>query len=154
METTAEPSVKLTYQGVILSGARRRSRDANMNVSESEETSASTPPSRLISLTTLGSRTEDSIGKRARPLGTPASEPVQPAHKKPPQIDLGIDLRTAEIQASRARNQEKKKLVEHEVRRSCQGILLMDAWSTDQGNRSSVLVVANNMFIRLGRLGP
>jgi hypothetical protein len=121
MATSAAPVIKLSFKEVIASVHKQNK--ANKNIEGSAGTSEQPPPSRLISLSTLSHKKEDTVGKRARSLGTAASEPD---HKKPPQHDLVGDPNSALAQdaspAIRGRNQDREKEVEDEVKRSCQNI--------------------------------
>jgi hypothetical protein len=87
-------------------------------------TSEQPPPPKLITLSNLSNKKEDTMGKRTRSLGTAANEP---AHKKPPQNSLASDPKSKpsreELLAKiRTRNQDREKEIEDEVKRSCQNI--------------------------------
>jgi hypothetical protein len=107
----------------------------------------SPPPSRLISLSTLSHKKEDTVGKRARSLGTSASEP---AYKKPPQNDLVGDPNSAPpaqeaSQAIRGQDQDKEKEIEDEVRRSCLLTLISDT-QTSSPSRDSRSACTTSSF--------
>ncbi len=133
---------------------------ANKNVEGSAGTSEQPPPSRLITLSTLSNKKEDTVGKRTRSLGTAANEP---AHKKPPQNSLASDPNSEPAQdtslATRGRDQDREKEIEDEVRRSCQNIQWtrgslpknIDHWFYDLRNAGTVppasLVAASRTMV-------
>ena len=114
--TSAAPVIKLTFKEVIASVQKQN----NVNKEVARTSEPPTPP-KLITLSNPGSRKEDTVGKRTRSLGTFASEPAQ---KKPPQNSLDILRERVALSADqlRARNLDKEKEVEEEVKRSCQNI--------------------------------
>jgi hypothetical protein len=79
-ETSSAPMAKLSFKEVISSAQKQNSKNKNV-----AGTSEQPPPPRLITLSTLGSKNEDVIGKRTRSLGTVASKPAQ---KKPSQNSM------------------------------------------------------------------
>jgi hypothetical protein len=80
METSAAPVIKLSFKEVISSVQKQN----NMNKNIAGTSEEPTPP-KLITLSNLGSRKGDTMGKRTRSLGTAANEPAQ---KKPPQNNM------------------------------------------------------------------
>jgi hypothetical protein len=114
--TSAAPVIKLTFKEVISSVQRQN----NMNKEIARKSEQPTPP-KLITLSNLGSRTVDTMGKRTRSLGTVASEPAQ---KKPPQNSMASTSERAPLLLEQPcpRNQDKEKEIEEEVKRSCQNI--------------------------------
>jgi hypothetical protein len=114
--TSAAPVIKLTFKEVISSVQRQN----NMNKGIARKSEQPTPP-KLITLSNLGSRTVDTMGKRTRSLGTVASEPAQ---KKPPQNSMASTSERAPLLLEQPcpRNQDKEKEIEEEVKRSCQNI--------------------------------
>jgi hypothetical protein len=119
METSTEPAVKLTFKEVISSVQVRNK--ASKNIEGSAGTSVQPTPPRLIILSTLGNKNEDTVGKRTRSMGTMANEPAQ---KNPPQNSLASNHTSSEsvqskMQDLRTRDQEREKEVEEKVRRSC-----------------------------------
>jgi hypothetical protein len=122
METRTAPAIKLTFKEIISSGQKQVKAEKNMEWSAG--TSGQPTPPRVISLSTLGGKNEDTVGKRTRSLGTVGSEPAQ---KKPPQNSLASNHTSSEpfqtkVQELRARDQDKEKEVEDKVRKSCQNI--------------------------------
>ncbi len=114
--TSAAPVIKLSFKEIISSVQRQN----NMNKDIAGTLEQPTPP-KLITLSNLGSRKGDTMGKRTRSLGTVSNEPAQ---KKPPQNDLASPLERAPLlsEQPQARNHDKEKEVEEEVKRSCQNI--------------------------------
>jgi hypothetical protein len=86
METSTAPVIKLSFKEIIASVHKQNKASKN-----SEGIAGATeqpPPPKLITLSNLGSRKEDTMGKRTRSLGSAANEPAQ---KKPPQNSLEPD---------------------------------------------------------------
>ncbi len=122
METRTAPVIKLTFKEIISSGQKQVKAEKNMEGSAG--TSGQPTPSRVISLSTLGGKNEDTVGKRTRSLGTVAKEPAQ---KKPPQNSHASSHNSSELpqstkQISRVRNHDMEKEIEEKVRKSCQNI--------------------------------
>jgi hypothetical protein len=86
METSTARVVKLSFKEITASVHKQ-----NKAFKNSEGIAGATeqpPPPKLIILSNLGSRKEDTMGKRTRSLGSAANEPAQ---KKPPQNSLAPD---------------------------------------------------------------
>jgi hypothetical protein len=108
--------IKLSFKEVISSVQKQNSMNKNIaGISEQP-----TPP-KLITLSNLGSKREDTMGKRTRSLGPAASELAQ---KKPPQNSLASPSAHAPllVEQPHPRNQDREKEVEEEVKRSYQNI--------------------------------
>ncbi len=83
METSAAPVIKLSFKEII--SVVQKQNMATRNIEGMAGTSEQPTPPRLITLSTLGNKNEDTVGKRTRSLGPAANEPAQ---KKPPQNSL------------------------------------------------------------------
>jgi hypothetical protein len=155
METSAAPAIKLSFKEII-SSVQKQNKSAK-NIEGLGGTSEQPPPPRLITLSTLGNKNEDTVGKRARSMGTMANEPAQ---KKPPQNSLASDRNPEHtLDAPRTRNQGREKEVEDEVKRSCQNIQWtrgplpknIDHWFYDLRNAGTVppasLVAASRAMV-------
>jgi hypothetical protein len=117
MEISAAPVIKLNFKEII-SSVQKQNR-ATKNIEGMAGTTEQPTPPRLITLSSnLGNKNEDTVGKRARSMGTMVNEPAQ---KKPAQNSLASPSEDAQ-DAPRARNQDREKEIEEEVRRSCQNI--------------------------------
>jgi hypothetical protein len=114
--TSAAPVIKLTFKEMISSVQKQN--NANKEIARASE--QPTPP-KLITLSSLGNRKEDNVGKRTRSLGAVASEPAQ---KKPPQNSMASTTERPLLLLEQPvpRNQDKEKEIEEEVKRSCQNI--------------------------------
>jgi hypothetical protein len=101
--TSAAPVIKLTFKEVISSVQKQNK--VNKEIARASE--QPTPP-KLITLSNLGSRTVDTMGKRTRSLGTVANEPAQ---KKPPQNGLASPSERAPLLSEqlKARNHDKEQ---------------------------------------------
>jgi hypothetical protein len=121
METSSAPVIKLSFKEVIFSVQKQNK--VTKNIEGIARTSEQLTPPRLIVLSTLGNKNEDTMGKRTRSLGTMAQEP---AHKKPTQNSPATGPTSEpsrdELGVLRTRDQDKEKEVEDEVKRSCQNI--------------------------------
>jgi hypothetical protein len=122
METSTAPAINLSFKEIISSVQKQNK--ATKNIEGSAGTSEQPPPPRLITLSTLGSKNEDTAGKRTRSLGTTAKEP---AHKKPSQNSPApvptSEPSRDELMVPRTRDyQDREKEIENEVKRSCQNI--------------------------------
>jgi hypothetical protein len=158
METSTAPVIKLSFKEIISSVQKQDK--AIRNIEGSAGTSEQPTPPRLITLSTLGNKNEDTVGKRARSMGTMFNEPAQ---KKPPQNSLAFDHASEPAQDTlltiRTRNQDKEKEIEEEVRRSCQNIQWtrgslprnIDHWFYDLRNAGTVppasLVAASRLMV-------
>jgi hypothetical protein len=112
MATSAAPGIKLSFKDIIASGRKQNSSSKGI-----EETSGKTDqpaPTKMITLSILSDKANDTTGKRTRSLGSAANEPAQ---KKPPQNSLAFDRNP-----EHGRNQDKEKEIEDEVKRSSQNI--------------------------------
>jgi hypothetical protein len=106
----------------------------------------------LITLSTLDDKTKDTMGKRARSLGTATSEP---SPKKPSQNSQALTWTNPE----HGRNQDREKEIEEEVKRSSQSIEWtrgplpknIDHWFYDLRNAGNVppasLVAASRAMV-------
>ncbi len=114
--------IKLSFKEIISSVQKQNKATKNIEGLAGASEQPTLP--RLITLSTSGNKNEDTVGKRARSMGTIANEPAQ---KKPPQNSQSTDHTNSESPQSKmqdfcTRNQDKEKEFEEEVRRSCQNI--------------------------------
>jgi hypothetical protein len=158
MAISAAPVIKLSFKEKIASVHKQN--QATKNSEGMAGTSEQPPPPKLITLSKLSSRKEDTMGERTRSLGSAANEPAQ---KKPPQNSLASDRNPEPAQdtppAIRTRNQDREKEVEDEVRKSCQNIQWtraplpknIDHWFYDLRNAGTVppasLVAASRAMV-------
>jgi hypothetical protein len=160
METGTAPAIKLSFKEIISSVQKQNS--AAKDIEGSAGTSEQPTPPRLITLSTLGNKNEDTVGKRTRSMGTMANEPAQ---KKPtPQNSLASNHTSSEpfqskVQDFRTRDQGREKEVEDKVRRSCQNIQWVrgplpnniDHWFYDLRDAGTVppasLIAASRMMV-------
>jgi hypothetical protein len=144
METSAAPVIKLSFKEII-SSVQKQNR-ATKNIEGMAGTTEQPTPPRLVTLaSTLGNKNEDTVGKRARSMGTMANEPAQ---KKPPQNSLAPPSERAPLllEQPRPRNHDREKEIEEEVKRSCQNIQWtrgslpknIDHWFYDLRNAGTV----------------
>jgi hypothetical protein len=138
MTTSAAPVIKC-FKEIKIASVHKQNK-ATKDSEGMAGTSEQPPPPKLITLSNLGNRKEDTMGKRTRSLGTAANEP---AHKKPSQNSLASDPKSEpsreELLAIRTRNQDREKEIDDEVKRSCQNIQWTRMWATPQEHRSLVL---------------
>jgi hypothetical protein len=159
MATSATPVIKLSFKEIIASVHKQNK--ATKNVEGTAGTSEQPPPPKLITLSNLSNKKEDTIGnKRTRSLGTAANEPAQ---KKPPQNSLASDHSSEPTRDAspviRVRNQHREKEIEDEVKRSCQNIQWthgqlpknIDHWFYDLRNAGTIppasLVAASRAMV-------
>ncbi len=86
MEISTTPVIKLSFKEIISSVQKQNK--ATKNIEGSAGTSEQPTPPGLITLSTLGNKNEDTVGKRARSMGTMANEPAQ---KKPVSNRISIN---------------------------------------------------------------
>jgi hypothetical protein len=80
MTTSSAPAIKLSFKEIVSSVHKQNS--SSKSVEGASKKLEQPPPSKLITFFTLDDKTKDSMGKKARSLGTASSEP---APKKPSQ---------------------------------------------------------------------
>jgi hypothetical protein len=76
METSTAPVIKLSFKEIISSVQKQNK--ATKNIEGLAGASEQPTPPRLITLSTIGNKNEDTVGKRARSMGTLANEPAAP----------------------------------------------------------------------------
>jgi hypothetical protein len=113
MATSAAPGIKLSIKEMIASGSKQNS--SNKGIEDTSGKSDQPTPPKMITLSALNDRANDTMGKRIRSLGSVVAN--EPAQKKPPQNNLAFDRNP-----EHGRNQDKEKEIEDEVKRSSQDI--------------------------------
>ena len=122
-ETSTAPVNRLSFKQALEITRNNRAKDTSIGTSTGTD---SVPAHRkLITLSSLGIKKDDSADKRTRTLTEQSSIQEQPASKKPPHNSDPNPVRQqgSEIAANRrTRNQEKKEAIQEEVRRSAQNV--------------------------------
>ncbi len=156
METSTAPAIILSFKEIIFSVQKQTK--STKNIEGSAGTSEQPPAPKVDHpLYSLGNKNEDTLGKRARSMGTMVNEPTQ---KKPSQNSLASDRNPEHIlEAPYPRNQDREKEIEEEVKRSCQNIQWtrgplpknIDHWFYDLRNAGTVppasLVAASRAMV-------
>jgi hypothetical protein len=122
-ETSAAPVNRLSFKQALEISKNNRSQGAAIVTS----TGTGSVPShrRLITLSSLGIKKDDSANKRTRTSSEPSNDQEQPVSKKPPQNSDPIPNRqtgSEVVPGRRSRNQEKEEAIQEEVRRSAQNV--------------------------------
>ncbi len=116
------PATRPSFREVLDSSRERPSRDVTMDGPTGTEI---TPAhQRLITLTPLSNKKDDSGNKKTRSSMAHSNDQEQPASKKSPQNAEPPTVQNARdhVAAHRMGNQEKEKEVQEQVRRSCQNV--------------------------------
>jgi hypothetical protein len=136
-ETSAAPANRLSFKQALEISKKNRSQSAA--VSTKAKTDLVPSHRKMITLSSLGTKRDDSANKRTRTALEPTNDQEQPVSKKPPQNsdqEQPVSKKppqnndpTPNRQVSsevapkrRSRNPEKEEAIEEEVRRSAQNV--------------------------------